>query len=372
MSPARERVSSAPSPLKYALAERSDGERNQREFNMATISMRSMIASVANAFLVTTLFVSAPGNTSHAQSTPKRVGILINGSHSPLFESIKKTMLSDFQALGYADGTIVIEPRFAEQKLDRLPELAADLLKAKVDLLVAPGGPAAAASQKATTETPIIFAIVTDPVAIKLVASMDKPGANITGLTSLDPQQAAEQMALLKTILPNMKRIAIMSDATIPGGDAQGMAPIDRANAAAARSLGLEPHVLKIKSAADIDPAIEGARKDGADALLVLEVPIPFSNRKPIAESATRNRLPAMFPGGQSDAGGVITYGTNVANTWRQIPAIADKIFKGTKPGDIPVTVVAKRELIINQQAAQSIGLNLPQDIVKRADRVIQ
>lgn len=338
---------------------------------MASISSRGVVASVAGAFLVSlTLFSS--NITSHAQSTPKRIGILINGNPSPLFEATKTTMLNDFRALGYADGAIVIEPRFAELKLDRLPELAAELVKAKVDVIAAFGGPAAAASQKATAETPVIFAIVTDPVALKLVASMDKPGANITGLTSLDPQQAAEQMALLKTILPGMKRIAIMSDATIPGGDEQGMAPIDRANAAAARTLGLEPHVLKIKSATDIDPTIEAAKRDGADALLVLEVPIPFSNRKPIAEAATKHRLPAMFPGGQSDAGGVITYGTNVAHTWRQIPAIADKIFKGTKPGDIPVSVIGKRELIINQQAAQSVGITIPPQVLQRADRVIQ
>lgn len=323
--------------------------------------------------MVAVIALGSSSVLSQTQSKPRTIGVLIPGGPSPLFDSFKKNMLADFQALGYAEGRdIVIEPRFAEQKLERFPDLAADLVKAKVDVIAALGGPAATASQKTTTDIPIIFAIVTDPVALKLVGSMEKPGTNLTGLTNLDPQQAATQMALLKEILPEAKRIAIMSDSTIPGGDEQGHAPIDRANVAAAKALGLEPRVLKIKSAADIDPTIEAAKRDGADALLVLEVPIPFSNRKPVAQAAARNRLLTMFPGGQADADGVITFGTNVANTWRQIPGIADRIFKGAKPQDIPVAVNTKRELIVNLQAANAIGVSIPPSVLQRADRVVR
>jgi putative ABC transport system substrate-binding protein len=257
-------------------------------------------------------------------------------------------------------------------KLERHPTLAAELVNANVDVIVALGAPASVAAQKATSTIPVVFSIVTDPVAVKLVASMDRPGSNVTGITSLDPHQASKQFELLKEAFPGIRRVAIMSDQTIPGADERGLAPIDRANEAAAKALGLEPQILKPKSAADLEAAFAEMIKGGAQALLVLEVPVPFTARKQIADLAIRNRLPTMFPGGQSDAGGVITYGTNVTDTWRQFAAFADKIFKGTKPADLPVAVITKRELIFNIKTAQEVGVAIPPELLKRADRVIQ
>ncbi|OQW53110.1 MAG: hypothetical protein A4S14_02410 [Proteobacteria bacterium SG_bin9] len=310
--------------------------------------------------------------TSDAQSV-KKIGLLVNGAPSPLFDSIKNNLLSDFAALGYVEGRdIVIEPRFAEQKLDRLPGLAKELADANVDVIIALGGPAAVASQKATSTIPVIFSIVTDPVALKLVSAMDKPGGNVTGITSLDRQQAAKQFELLKEAFQGIKRVAVLSDQTIPGADERGLAPIDRANEAAAKAAGLDVQVLKVKGAADLETAFADMVKERADAVLVLEVPVPFAIRRQVAETALKNRLPTMFPGGQGDANGVISYGTSVSDTWRRFAAIADKIFKGTKPADLPVETVEKRELVINLQTAKAIDILISPDLLARADKVVR
>jgi putative tryptophan/tyrosine transport system substrate-binding protein len=310
---------------------------------------------------------------SNAQQTPKRIGILINGGPTPLFDSIKKNLLSDFAELGYVeDRDVVIEPRFAELKLERLPGLASDLANANVDVILALGGPAAVAAQKATSTIPVIFSVVTDPVVLKLVASMEKPAGNVTGITSLDPQQASKQIELLKEVFPGIKRVAILSDQTIPGADERGLAPIDRANETAAKALGLDPQIVKVKSATDVEAAIAAMITERAEALVVLEVPMFFTSRKQIAELARKNRLPAMFPGGQADAGGVITYGTSVADSWRRFAVFADRIFKGTKPADLPVDVITKRELVFNLQTAQAVGATIPPEVLKRADRIVQ
>lgn len=311
--------------------------------------------------------------TSEAQTSPRRIGILINGGPSPLFDTIKRDLLSDFSSLGYVEGRdIVIEPRFADLKLDRLPGLASELAAANVDIILALGGPASVAAQNATTTIPIVFSIVTDPVALNLVASMEKPGGNITGITSLDRDQAARQFELLKAAFPGISRVAIISDQNLPAGDERGLAPIDRANQAAAKAVGIEPHLVKLRNAAELETAFADIVQNGAQAVLVLEVPVPFTARKQIAELANRHRLPSMFPGGQSDAGGVITYGTNVADTWRHFAGVSDKILKGEKPGELPVIVLAKRELIVNLQAAKAIGASVSLDVVTRSDRVIE
>jgi len=307
-----------------------------------------------------------------AQPSPTKVGILVNGSPSPLFESIKSNIIADFTKLGYAgDRQVIVEPRFADQKLDRLPKLAEELVAANVDLIFALGGPAAVASQQATSTIPVVFAIVTNPVALKLVSSMERPGSNVTGVTSLDPHQAREQLKLLREAFPDFKRLAIISDKTIPGADQEGLAPIDRANEAAARDAGFEPLLSKVKDPSDLEAAFAELMQNGAQAALVLEVPVPFSARKQVSDLARKHRLPTMFPGGQADANGVITYGTSVADAWRVMPAVADRIIRGVPARDVPVHVVTKRELIINLQAARAVGITLPEDLLKRADRVV-
>jgi putative ABC transport system substrate-binding protein len=215
---------------------------------------------------------------------------------------------------------------------------------------------------------------VTDPVALGLVAEMARPGGNATGITSLDPEQATHQLALIRSVFPKLTRLGILSDATIPGADSSGLAPIDRANDAAARKRGIEPLIRKIAGgpAPDFAGVLDAMVKDRAEALLVLEVPVPFAHRKTVAELAAARRLPTMFPGGQSDAGGVLTYGTSVAETWPRMPILVDTILKGTKPGELAVETHTRRELIVNLKAAHATGTTVPDEILKRADRVIE
>ena len=329
--------------------------------------MRKLLLAVIALGLA---FGSASAQNTPKQNSLKKVGILINGGPSPLYDSVRKNLLADFVQLGYADSDIVIEPRFAKGRLDQFPALAAELAAANVDVILALGGPSARAAQGATKTIPVIFSIVTDPVALGLVASIDKPGSNVTGITSLDREQAKKQFELLKEMVPNIKRVAVLSDKTIPGGDERGWAPIDRANDAAARSAGIEPQIVKLKNATEIEGAF--AIIKNAEALVVLEVPVPFVNRKRIADLAIKNKLPAMFPGGQADANGLVTYGTSVADTWRRLPSIAEKIFRGASPAEIPVEFSTRRELIFNLQTAREIGVTLTPDVLRKADKATQ
>jgi putative ABC transport system substrate-binding protein len=326
---------------------------------------------VASACLVLAGVIVTCG-VSVAQQTTKipRIGIMINGGPGPVVEALKR----DFAKAGYVEGqTIAFEPRYAEGQLGRHPELAADLARLDVDAILTLGGPASRAAKDATSKIPIVFSIVTDPVALGLVVSMEKPGGNATGLTNLDPQQAAKQMELLKETFPDLKRIAILSDQDIPGADASGLAPIERSNVAAARALGLEPQVIKLKGPTpDIDGAFAAMKSESAQAVLVLEVPVTLVRGKLIAERATAQRLPTMFPGGQKSAEGVIAYGTTVADTWPRMPIIADRILKGAKPGDIPVEVISRRQLIINLKTAAEAGVSIPAGVLARADEVIR
>lgn len=316
---------------------------------------------------------SLAGGVAHTQPAPKaaRVGILVNGGPGPYLEAFR----GDFAKLGYREGDgFAIEPRYAQGQLDRLPALATDLVQLGADVIMTLGGPASRAAKNATSTIPIVFSVVTDPVAIGLVASMDRPGGNATGVTSLDPEQAIRQLELIRTMFPRLTRIGILSDVTIPGADTSGLAPIDRANDAAARKFGMQPLILKLPDgpSPDLAGALDRMLKDGAEALLVLEVPVPFRHRKAVAELAAARRLPTIFTGAQSDAGGVITYGTSVTDTWPRMSVLVDRILKGAKPGELPVETIARRELVVNLKAAYAAGLALPDEIVKRADRVIE
>jgi putative ABC transport system substrate-binding protein len=312
-----------------------------------------------------------PIGAAMASARTARVGILTNGGAGhPVIDAFRK----GFAALGYTDASgFAIENRYAQGQLERLPALAAELARLGVDAIMALGGPASRAAKDATSTIPIVFSIVTDPIALGLVAGMDRPGGNVTGITSLDPEQAVRQFELIRTLLPNVTRVGILSDTTIPGADSSGLAPIDRANAAAARKFGIEPLVRKVSDgpSPDYAGALDAMKKDGAEALLVLEVPMPLRDGKIVAELAAARRLPTVFPGGQSAAGGLVTYGTSVADTWPRMPLIVDRILKGAKPSDMPVEIVSRRELVVNLRTARVLALSVPDDLRKRADVVI-
>ena len=294
--------------------------------------------SVGLAAIAGLLGILVPYTTTRAQhpSEVPRVGVLVNGS--PTKNPAVEALVLGLAQLGYVDGrSVIIETRYAEAKLDRLPALAAELVGMNVDAIVTFGGPASNAAYRATKVIPIVFAIVADPVALGFTATLSRPGGNATGLTNNDPDQARLQLALLKELRPNLERVVILSDQDIPGSDANGMAPIERTSVAAAQSLGLQSQVLKLRGPTpDLQSAFKAMADANADALLVLEVPVTLVHRKRIAELAIAQRLLSMFPAGSSDAGGVVSYGTNVVDTWSRVPAFVDRILKGPGQGTFP------------------------------------
>jgi putative ABC transport system substrate-binding protein len=333
--------------------------------------MRASLSVLAGAMS------ARPGLTQ--PPAPRRIGMLINGGPGPFHDAWRRAFAQDFAQLGLVEGRdFAVEPLFAEGRLGRLPELAAEHHRRGVDVFLALGGPAASAAQRVTVTVPLVFAIVTDPVALGLVDTIQRPGRNATGITSLDSDQAEAQMRLLREVFPELERVAVLSDATIPGADATGLAPIDRANKAAAEALGLRVQVIKLPgpTAAAPDPDFNGAfaamARERAQAVVAFDTPVNFAHGPRIATLAVAQRLPAMFAGGMSAAGGLITYGTSVVESHRRLPAILARIFQGVSPGDMPVEFHTRRELVFNLDVAERIGVTIPPALLSRADRVIR
>ena len=306
------------------------------------------------------------------QPTKFTVGVLVNSGPGPRYDGVRDQLLKDLAALGYVD-TIRIEPRFAHDRLEAFPKLTEELVAAKVDVIFAVGGVPAAAAMKVTSSIPIVYIIVTDPVAVGLAQSYERPGGNATGVTSLDPEQPKKQIALLREVIPQLKRLAVISDSTLPGADARGWAPLDRDIDAAAGAAGVGAFILKLKGP---DPDLAGAfatiKKDGADAVLVLETPIALSHRKQIIEMATELRLATLYPPRPADPSSVLIYGVNFGDVYKYVPGYIDKILKGAKAGDLPITVLKRYEFVVNAKTARAIGLTIPAEVLKRADKVVE
>lgn len=316
--------------------------------------------------------LALPRGVSLAQQagTLYRIGVLLNRNNpSPETESLRAGLTQ----LGYIEGVnIAYEVHPAEGQLDRLPGFAAELVSKGVDVIVSYGGPPTNAARKATSTIPIVFTLVADPVAIGAAATLERPGGNLTGVTNNDPELPVRQMALLKEMLPKLARVAIFSDADIPGADASGLAPIDRTNAAAARAAGLTPQVLKLRGPKpDFDAAFKAMASEGTEALVALEVPAVFAIAKTVAELATARRIPTMLWGGQADAGGLMSYGTSYTSTYPRVPVYVDRILKGAKPAETAIEIFSKHQLVINLNTARELGLTVPAEMLKRADRVI-
>jgi len=270
--------------------------------------------------------------------------------------------------LGYVEGTnIVIEWRYAGGKLDRLPALAAELVRLKIDVIVS-GGPAVTrAAKQATLTIPIVMALDTDPVGNGFVASLAHPGGNITGLATLAPELSGKQLELLKEIIPRLSRVAVLGHSPEPG-NAQSLKEVELA----AKAFEGKLQYLNILDPKDIESAFQAARKGRADAVLVLTSPI-LTQRKHIADLAVKSRLPAIYDRREFvDDGGLMSYGTNYADLNRRVATYVDKILKGAKPADLPVERPQKFELIINLKAAKQIGLTIPPNVLARADKVIR
>jgi putative tryptophan/tyrosine transport system substrate-binding protein len=312
------------------------------------------------------------GGSSHAQTAGKvyRIGVLVNRS-SPGVDT--DTLRFGLKQLGYAEGTdIVFDIRPAEGQLDRHPGFAAELVSSGVDLIVTYGGPATIAARNATESIPVVFALVADPVSIRAAATLNRPGGNLTGVTNSDPELPARQMSLLKMLFPSLARVAIFSDASIPGADGSGLAPIDRANVDAARAVGVTPQVIKLRGPKpDFEAAFNAMASKGAEALVALEVPSVFALTKTVAELATVRRIPTMLWGGQGDAGALMCYGTSYVETFPRVALYVDRIIKGGKPADMAIEVVAKHKLVIDRTTASALGVSIPAELSKLADRII-
>ncbi len=270
--------------------------------------------------------------------------------------------------LGYVEGkNIVIEYRYAEGKLDRLPALAAELVRLKVDVIVTAAPSSTRAVKEATTTIPIVMAQDGDPVGNGFVASLARPGGNITGLSTLAPGISGKQLELLKEIVPRLSHVAVLRTSTLP------YAQVLKEMELAAGALGVKLQYLDVQGPKDIETAFGEARKGRADAVLVLASPILESHRTEVADLAVKNRLPMIYHAPEFvEAGGLMSYGVSFIDLYRRAATYVDKILKGAKPADLPVEQPTKFDMVINMKTAKALGIRIPQSILLRAFKVIE
>jgi putative ABC transport system substrate-binding protein len=271
--------------------------------------------------------------------------------------------------LGYVEGkNIVIEWRQAEGKLDRLAEFARELVRLKVDVILTGGSTATRAAKEATATIPIVMIQDNDPVSSGFIASLARPGGNITGLSTLRPEISGKRLELLKEIVPGLSRVAVLGSANNPG-NAEGLKETEVAGGA----LKVQIQYLDVQAVKDIEAAFRDARTERVDAALVLGGPIFNVNRRALADHAAKSRLPTIYVRQTFvTAGGLLSYGINIADLQRRAATYVDKILKGAKPAELPVEQPTKFELVINLKTAKQIGLTIPPNMLARADRVIK
>ncbi len=324
------------------------------------------------AFLSTlTLALLAAPLAADAQQAGKvhRIGYL-SGSSSTAQRDLIEAFRQGLRELGWVEGqNIVIDYRFAEGRFDRLPDLAAELVRLKVDIIVAGPTSPAVAAKNATATIPIVMINVGDPVGTGLIASLACPGGNVTGLTfSVGMEVVGKPLELLKETVPKVRRVAILSN---PANPAHALAI--REVKVAARSLGVELQLLEARGPEEFDGAFAAMAKERVGALLVLADSVVFLHRTRLAELAAKSRLPAAYGFRENvEAGGLMSYGIDMRDNARRAATYVDKILKGAKPADLPVEQPTRFELVINLKTAKALGLTIPQSVLIRADEVIQ
>ena len=297
-----------------------------------------------------------------------RLGLLLTGTPSSSSGSLE-TFRNSLRKLGYIEGkNILIQYRYAEGNPDRLPSLATELVRLNVDVIVTTGTPAAQAAKNATTRIPIVMALISDPVGAALVASLARPGGNLTGLSSVSQDLSGKRLELLKEAIPKVARVGVLYDPNDPAKVAE-FKEIE----VAARPLGVQLQSLEVRSLDELERGFKAATKGKAGAILVLPTTILGTRTRQIAELAAKNRLPTMFATSQyMDAGGLMSYGPDYADLWRRAATYVDKILKGTKPADLPVEQPIKFEFVINLKTAKQIGVTIPPEVLARATTLIK
>jgi putative ABC transport system substrate-binding protein len=325
---------------------------------------KNIVCSVLAIFLLTSV---CPAEAQQPKKVP-RIGWLTGAPLSANAER-REAFRQGLRELGYVEGkNIVVEWRAAEGKLDRLSALAAELVRLKVDVIVTTGPTPTRAAKEATVTIPIVMAQDIDPVGTGFVASLARPGGNITGLATLAPEISGKQLELLREILPRLSRVAVLWASSNPG-NAQQLKETERA----AGALGVKLQHLDVLGPKDIETAFRTASKGRADAVLVLQSGVVIAHRTEIPELAIKSRLPAIYPRSEFvEDGGLMSYGASFTDMDRRAATYVDKILKGAKPADLPVEQPTKFELIINLKAAKQIGLTIPPNVLVRADKVIR
>jgi putative tryptophan/tyrosine transport system substrate-binding protein len=324
-----------------------------------------------NAFVFTLcamLFALCDSAESQQRVKVPRVGLLLQGTSTSLM-----TRLEGFQQglreRGYVESkNIALEQRFDEDREERLSALAAELVRLRVDIIVAAATPAVMAAKQATTDIPIIFVHSADPVALGLVASRARPGGNVTGLSSASPDYSGKQLELLKEAVPKLSRIAILWNAANPG-----TAIAFREMQDAARVLKLPLHSLEVRRSEDLTPAFKNIPKQREIGLVTLLDPLVLSQRARIVELASESRLPAIYPQKEFvEAGGLMAYGADLTDSYRRAAIFMEKILKGAKPAELPIEYPIKFSFTVNLKTAKQLGLTIPPNVLARAEKVIK
>jgi len=306
---------------------------------------------------------------AHAQQAGKvyRIGFITAGIVPP--PPTESAFHDGLRALGWIEGkNVIYEDRYAENRLDRLPELAAELVRLNVDVIVTAGTLAPLAAKRATATIPIVMIAAGDPLGSGLIASLARPGGNVTGLSLMAPELAGKRLELLREILPGLSRVAVLWNAANPYS-----AIVFKETERAAQPLKIEVQSLEVRSPDDLDSALEDAIRQNASALMTVEDPFTTDRRHHIAEFAAKNKVPAIYGLREfADAGGLIAYGANLADLFRRAAGFVDKILKGAKPSDLPVEQPTKFELVINLKTAKALGIEIQPTLFARADEVIE
>jgi putative tryptophan/tyrosine transport system substrate-binding protein len=298
-----------------------------------------------------------------------RIGYLEGGSSTASSNRIE-AFRQGLRKLGWVEGqSIVIDYRFAEGRFDRLPDLAAELVRLKVDIIVAVAALPAAATKNVTATIPIVMIGVTEPVGQGLVASLARPGGNVTGVSfSAGLEIFGKRLELLKQIVPEVRRVAILSNSDNPNQPS-----VIKDVRAAAGSLGVELQLLDARGPAEFDGAFTAMTKERVGSLLVVGDPVFFLHRTRLVDLAAKSRLPTTYSIREYvDVGGLLSYGPSLSDLWRSAATYVDKILKGAKPADLPVEQPTKFELVVNLKTAKALGLTIPATLLARADEVIE